>query len=41
MLIKSPYDYLEENIKELVKAEKGIEVQLQFYPEKDGIERDK
>jgi hypothetical protein len=41
MLIKSPYDYLEENIKELVKAEKGIEVQYNFYPEKDGIERDK
>lgn len=41
MLIKSPYDYMEENIKELVKADKGIEIQYGFYPDKEGIERDK
>lgn len=41
MLIKSPYDYLEENIKELVKAERGIEVQYGFYQDKEGHERDK
>jgi hypothetical protein len=41
MLIKSPYDYLEENIKELVKAERGIEIQYNFYQDKEGIERDK
>lgn len=41
MLIKGPYDYLEENIKELIKAERGIEVQYNFYQDKDGHERDK
>lgn len=42
MLIKGPYDYMEENIKELIKAERGIEVQYNFYQgEKEGHERDK
>jgi len=42
MLIKSPYDYMEENIKELIKAERGIEVQYNFYQgDKEGHERDK
>lgn len=41
MLIKGPYDYLEENIKELIKAERGIEVQYNYYQDKDGFERDK
>jgi len=40
MLIKSPYDYMEENIKELVKADKGIEIQYNFYPDGEGHERD-
>lgn len=40
MLIKGPYDYLEENIKELIKAERGIEVQYNYYPDKNGQERD-
>lgn len=40
MLIKGPYDYLEENVKELVKAESGIEVVANYYPDKDGHERD-
>lgn len=38
MLIKSPYDYMEDNIKELVKAENGIEIQYNFYPDTDGRE---
>lgn len=42
MLIKGPYDYMEENIKELIKAERGIEVQYNFYQgEKEGHEKDK
>lgn len=42
MLIKGPYDYMEENIKELIKAERGIEVQYNFYQgDKEGHERDK
>jgi hypothetical protein len=41
MLIKSPYDFIEENIKELIKANHGIEIQHNFYPDGEGIERDK
>jgi hypothetical protein len=41
MLIKSPYDYLEENVKELIKAEHAIEITPEFYQDKDGHERDK
>jgi hypothetical protein len=41
MLIKGPYDYLEENIKELIKAEQGIEIQYNFYQDGDGHEKDK
>lgn len=41
MLIKGPYDYLEENVKELIKAENGIEVQHNYYPDKEGLEKDK
>lgn len=40
MLIKSPYDYLEENVKELIKAENGIEIKYNYYKDKQGIERD-
>ncbi len=39
MLIKSPYDYMEENIKELIKAENAIQVQYNYYQDKQGIER--
>lgn len=39
MLIKSPYDYLAENRDELIKAEKGIEIQYDFYIDKEGVER--
>lgn len=41
MLIKSPYDYLEENIKELIKAEHGIEITADYYQDKEGHERDR
>lgn len=41
MLIKSPYDYMEENVKELIKAENGIEIQYNYYQDKEGHERDK
>lgn len=40
MLIKSPYDYMEENIKELIKAENGIEIRADYYQDKEGHERD-
>jgi hypothetical protein len=40
MLIKSPYDYLSDNVKELVKAERGIEVKYDYYQDKEGKERD-
>ncbi len=44
MLIKSPYDYLLENEKELVKANDGIYIEYDYYsqddhPEKQGMER--
>jgi hypothetical protein len=40
MLIKSPYDYLEENTKELMKAKQGIYIQYNYYKDKQGLERD-
>ncbi|MEO7482308.1 MAG: DUF4407 domain-containing protein [Ferruginibacter sp.] len=39
MLVKTPYDYLEDNIKELIKAENGIEVRYDYYKDKLGQER--
>jgi type III secretory pathway component EscR len=41
MLIKGPYDYVDENIKELAKAEAGIEVIYDFYTDKEGMEKHK
>jgi len=41
MLIKGPYDYMEENIKELIKAENGIEIQYNYYQDAQGHEKDK
>lgn len=41
MLIKGPYDYMDENVKELAKAESGIEVVYDFYQDKQGMERHK
>jgi len=40
MLIKSPYDFLSDNQKELIKANAGIEIQYNFYDAGDGRERD-
>lgn len=40
MLVKTPYDYMEENIKELMKAEEGIYIQYNYYKDKEGLERD-
>src|SRR5690606_32636157 len=31
MLTKTPYDYIEENIKELMKAEQGIYVKTEYF----------
>ena len=41
MLIKGPYDYMDENVKELARAEAGIEIEYDFYKEKDGMEKHK
>ena len=39
MLIKSPYDFMDDNIKALLKAEQGIEVKYDFYKDKEGVQR--
>jgi TM2 domain-containing membrane protein YozV len=40
MLIKSPYDFISDNLKALLKAEHGIEVKYDFYKDKEGVQRD-
>jgi hypothetical protein len=40
MLVRSPYDYLKDNIEELIKAEQGIHVEANYYKDKKGQERD-
>lgn len=40
MLIKSPYDFMNDNLKALLKAEQGIEVKFDFYKDKEGVQRD-
>lgn len=40
MLTKTPYDYLEENIKELMKAKEGVLIEYNYYKDKKGQERD-
>jgi hypothetical protein len=40
MLTKTPYDYIEENIKELIKAEQGIRIRYNYFKDKQGQERD-
>jgi hypothetical protein len=40
MLIKTPYDYVEENIKELMKAEQGVYVIRDYFQDNVGRERD-
>lgn len=41
MLIKGPYDYMDENVKELARAEAGIEIEYDFYEDKTGMEAHK
>ena len=40
MLIKSPYDYLNDNEGEIVKAEQGIQVKYNYYQDRHGQEAD-
>ena len=40
MLIKSPYDFLKDNVEELIKVENGIYVQYNYHKDKQGQERD-
>ncbi len=39
MLIKSPYDFMGDNIKELLRAEEGIQIKYEYYKDKKGQER--
>jgi len=39
MLIKSPYDYLEDNIKALQRADLGIEVKYDYFKDREGVQR--
>lgn len=41
MLIKGPYDYMDENVRELARAEAGIEIEYDFYKDKEGMEAHK
>jgi hypothetical protein len=41
MLIKGPYDYMDENVKELSRAELGIEIEYNFYTDKEGLDKHK
>jgi hypothetical protein len=40
MLVKSPYDFLKENVEELMKAEQGIHIEYNYHKDKQGQERD-
>jgi hypothetical protein len=40
MLIKSPYDFMNDNLKALLKAEQGIEIKYDFYKDNEGVQRD-
>jgi hypothetical protein len=41
MLIKGPYDYMDENVKELARAESGIEILYNYYEDVEGMEAHK
>lgn len=41
MLIKSPYDYLTDNVSNMIKAEQGIEIKYDYYQDREGRQRDK
>ena len=40
MLIKSPYDFMNDNVKALLRAERGIEIKHDFYKDRKGVHRD-
>lgn len=40
MLVKSPYDFLKENVEEIMKAEQGIHIEYNYHKDKEGQERD-
>lgn len=40
MLIKSPYDYMSDNYKQLELAENGIYIEEDYYEDKEGIQRE-
>jgi hypothetical protein len=40
MLVKSPYDYLKDNIDDLIKAENGIYTLYDYHKDRKGVERD-
>ena len=40
MLIKSPYDFMGDNIQELLKADNGIQIKYDYYKDKEGQEKD-
>jgi hypothetical protein len=37
MLIKGPYDFMDENVKELARAEAGVEIIYNYYHSKDEL----
>lgn len=39
MLIKSPYDYLKDNLEDEIRVANGIEVKYDYYKDKKGLER--
>lgn len=39
MLIKSPYDFLKDNLEDEIRARNGIEVKYDYYKDKTGLER--
>ena len=41
MLIRGPYDYMDDNIKDLARAESGIEVIYNYYEDAQGMEAHK
>jgi len=41
MLIKGPYDFMQDNVNDISRAENGIQVIYDHYPEKSGQERHK
>lgn len=41
MLIKSPYDFMSDNVKSLLMAEQGVEIEYDYYNDKEGVQRDR